>query len=349
MQSLLRKLLEKTNDFMKTLKEFQRKFYPEFIKSLEKYVDSSFPSDLNDLKTIYRYHLGLGDKYSKQGKRIRPFLTLLCCSGTGTNWRKALPAAISIELIHNFSLIHDDIEDNGLLRRGKDAVWVKWGLPHGLNAGDAMFASAFDALITYQKNLSEKISIKAMELLINTCRQLTMGQYLDIDFGKREFVSVDEYLQMVKGKTAALISCSTKMGALVGGFPPDEQLKYHKFGQSLGIAFQMYDDWLGVWGDSKRTGKSSTDIIEGKKTLPIILGLERSDRFSAKLRQGNISRNSAIEMANWLREDGIEKNVIDTYTQWSKNAFISLEDMKCKENVRKGLFELTNNLIMREK
>ncbi len=335
---------------MKTLKEFQSILIPEFIRSLEKYVDLSFPKGFTELKEIYKYHLGLGDDYSKQGKRIRPLLTLMCCAGTGAEWQKALPAAVSIELIHNFSLIHDDIEDNGLIRRGKEAVWVKWGLPHGLNAGDAMFTSAFKALLLLQDNVSESITLKAVNLLAETCERLTLGQFLDIDFEKREFVSVDEYLQMVNGKTAALISCSTKMGALIGDFPQEKQKKYHDFGKALGIAFQMYDDWLGGWGDFRNTGKSTTgDIMEGKKTLPIILGIKNSTRFSEKFQQSKISQNTAIEMAQWLRDDGIEKIVIDKYTQWTEDAFISLEEMKCTMDVRKALIELTNNLLIREK
>jgi geranylgeranyl diphosphate synthase type I len=335
---------------MKTLKEFQSILIPELVRLLEKYMDSFFPKGFTELKEIYRYHLGLGDDYSKQGKRIRPLLTLMCCAGAGAEWQQALPAAVSIELIHNFSLIHDDIEDNGLIRRGKDAVWVKWGLPHGLNAGDAMLTSAFKALLTLQDNVSESITFIAVELLTETCEQLTMGQFLDIDFEEREFVSVDEYLQMVNGKTAALISCSTKMGALIGELSPEEQKKYHDFGKALGIAFQMYDDWLGVWGDFKNTGKPTTgDIVEGKKTLPIILGIKNSARFADKFKQGKLSQNAAIEMAKWLREDGIEKIVIDTYTQWTEYAFISLEEMKCTRHVKNALIELTNNLLIRKK
>jgi len=335
---------------MKTIKEFQSILIPEFTRSLDKFVDSSFLKNYIELTEIYKYHLGLDDDWSKQGKRIRPLLTLMCCAGTDAKWQKSLPAAVSIELIHNFSLIHDDIEDNGLIRRGKDAVWVKWGLSHGLNAGDAMFTSAFKVLLTLKDNVSENITLKAVELLAETCGQLTMGQFLDIDFEEREFVSADEYLQMINGKTAALISCSTKMGALIGGFPPEEQKKYHDFGKALGIAFQMYDDWLGVWGDFKNTGKSTTgDIVEGKKTLPIILGIKNSTRFAEKLKQGKISQNSAIEMAQWLKEDGIEKLVIDTYTQWTENAFISLKEMKCTKLVRNALIELTNNLLIRKK
>ena len=335
---------------MNTLKEFQNILIPEFIRSLETFVKSSFPKGFPIMKEIYKYHLGLDDDYSQQGKRIRPFLTLLCCAGTGSEWQKALPAAVSIELIHNFSLIHDDIEDNGLKRRGKDTVWIKWGLPHGLNAGDAMFSSAFEVLFTLKENVSESLTLNAMGLLAETCGQLTKGQLLDIDFEERESVSVAEYLQMVNYKTAALISCSTKMGALIGSTSPFNQEKYYEFGKALGIAFQIYDDWLGVWGDFRNTGKSTTgDIEEEKKTLPIILGIKNSKRFANKFKQGNISKNIAIEMADWLREDGIEEKVIDTYTQWSEKALNFINEMECSSQVRDALIELTNKLLIREK
>ncbi|MDO9547323.1 MAG: polyprenyl synthetase family protein [Pelolinea sp.] len=323
---------------------------PVFLFELEEYVNSYFKDPYSELKTLFRYHLGLEDASSKQGKHIRPLLTLMSCAGTGSDWQKAIPAAVSIELIHHFSLIHDDIEDNGLLRRGKDAVWVKWGLPQGLNAGDAMFASAFRKLIDLKKNVSDSITLDAVELLSDTCQRLTQGQYLDIDFENRPVVSVKEYLSMVRGKTAALISCSTKMGALIGGYIQEEQCKYEDFGEALGVAFQIYDDWLGIWGDHEVTGKSVTsDIVDGKKSLPILLGLEKSSQFASRFAQGEIAQNEAIIMAKWLQEDGIEKSVTDIYTSWTEKAFLALEKMSCAVGVKTALEELANKLLIRKK
>ena len=335
---------------MKSLLEFQGTIIPIFLFELEEYVNSHFKDTYSELKTLYRYHLGFDDASSQRGKHIRPLLALMSCAGTGTKWQKAIPAAISIELIHHFSLIHDDIEDNGLLRRGKDAVWVKWGLPQGLNAGDAMFSSAFRVLIDLKKKVSKSTTLDAVELLSDTCRRLTQGQYLDIEFEDRSIVSADEYLSMVKGKTAALISCSTKMGALIGGYSQGEQSKYEDFGEALGIAFQIYDDWLGIWGNHEITGKSVTsDIVDRKKTLPIILGLDKSSQFADRFAMGEISQEQAIIMAKWLQQDGIEKNVTNTYKSWTDRAFLALEKMDCTADVKAALKELTNKLLMRKK
>ncbi|MDP2989597.1 MAG: polyprenyl synthetase family protein, partial [Kiritimatiellota bacterium] len=167
-------------------------------------------------------------------------LTLLCAEGSGGDWKFALPAAAAIELIHNFSLIHDDIEDNGLTRRSKETVWVRWGLPKGLNAGDAMFASAFKMINELRKAVGSETAIEAVELLSSTCLKLTAGQHLDLDFENRENVAIHEYYEMISGKTAALLACCTQMGALVGGMEKESQLQYSKFGNELGMAFQMY-------------------------------------------------------------------------------------------------------------
>ena len=131
---------------MGELSEYTNKYMPVFNRELDLFCDSLFIETNPDLLEIFRYHLGLEASNGGQGKRLRPLLVLLCTEGASSEWRNALPAAIAVELVHNFSLIHDDIEDNGLTRRGREAVWIKWGLPIGLNAGDAMFAAAFIAI-----------------------------------------------------------------------------------------------------------------------------------------------------------------------------------------------------------
>jgi geranylgeranyl diphosphate synthase, type I len=332
------------------LSEYQNELLPVFLFELKEFINSYFSGSCNELEEIFQYHLGINDPPNKQGKHIRPLLTLLCCAGTGTDWKNAIPAAISIEMIHNFSLIHDDIEDNGLIRRGKDTVWMKWGLPQGLNAGDAMFAAAFNAIVELRNYVSEKITLDAVKLISDTCRHLTEGQYLDIDFEDRINVSQSDYLEMVKGKTAALISCSTRMGALAGGFSKEEQKKYSDFGESLGMAFQIYDDWLGVWGDVEYTGKSVTsDIVDRKKTLPIIMGLKGSRKFANSFNRCEITKEQAFLMANQLQEDGIGETVIKIYQSWTAKAFLALEKLDCDESVRYSLNEFTKKLLTRKK
>lgn len=335
---------------MNLLQNYQEKYSQPLLNELNFFVSALFNENLSELNEIFRYHLGLDDDLKKQGKRIRPLLTLLCAEGSGGDWKFALPAAAAIELIHNFSLIHDDIEDNGLTRRSKETVWVRWGLPKGLNAGDAMFASAFKMINELRKAVGSETAIEAVELLSSTCLKLTAGQHLDLDFENRENVAIHEYYEMISGKTAALLACCTQMGALVGGMEKESQLQYSKFGNELGMAFQMYDDWLGIWGDPEITGKSaSSDLIEGKKSLPVILGVEKSNRFLARWKGKPISPEEASQLSVWLREDGVEESVNEEFNLWNLRALNSLKSLRCDENVRTALSELANKLLMREK
>jgi len=321
-------------------------FYPFF----DKFVDELLKNGNAELREIFRYHLGLDDPAEKRGKHIRSLLTLICCDGTGANWHNSLPAAAAIELIHNFSLIHDDIEDDGDLRRGKATVWKKWGVPKALNAGDAMFVSAFLALSELRGKVDDVIALDASLLLNKTCFELTSGQQMDIGFENRERISEEEYLEMIAGKTAALIACSTQMGALIGGHTEEDQVTFADFGRSLGVAFQIYDDWLGVWGDPDSTGKTATgDIIERKKSLPVLLGLEKSERFSERYSENEVTPQMAETLAAWLREDGVEAEVKQRYAKWSTKALTTIDELHCSGPCKETLTGLTNKLLIRTK
>jgi len=179
---------------------------------------------------------------------------------------------------------------------------------------------------------------------------LTKGQQLDIGFENRDRISEHEYLEMIKGKTAALIACSAQMGALIAGLSIQEQENYAKFGESLGIAFQIYDDWLGIWGDPEITGKTATgDIIERKKSLPILLGLEKSPRFSKMFGNCEISPSLAKTLAKILEEDGIETEIRKEYKKWTHSALETIKNMRCSESSKEVLTALTNKLLIRTK
>ncbi len=188
---------------------------------------------------------------------------------------RALPAAAALELLHNFSLIHDDIEDDSPTRRHRPTVWALWGRPQAINAGDAMFSLARSALYRLaEQGVSAQRSLDALRIFDETCVRLTEGQYLDMSFEGRLDVSVDEYLTMIGGKTAALIGASLEMGALVGGASPEARAALAEFGRNLGLAFQIQDDILGIWGDEAVTGKSAaSDILTRKKSLPVVYAL----------------------------------------------------------------------------
>ncbi len=235
---------------------------------------------------MFRYHMGWTDTHfapveTNSGKRIRPLLCLVSCEAVGGEWRPALPVAAAVELAHNFSLIHDDIEDQSEARRGRAAVWNVWGLAQGLNAGDGMFVLARLALDRLRGFPIEKCA--AISTIFDQATlALCQGQFLDLGYEARLDVSADEYLQMIRGKTGALISAATQMGAMLATDDDAITHAFTRFGENIGLAFQITDDILGIWGDPSVTGKSAaTDILSKKKTLPALLGLNRPQSGAA--------------------------------------------------------------------
>ena len=230
---------------------------------------------------MLRYHMGWVDSAMQpaevnSGKRIRPVACVLACEAVGGSLDDALPAAAAVELLHNFSLIHDDVEDDSPTRRHRPTVWALWGVPQAINAGDAMFTLARLALHGLSgRAISAAVAMDACTVFDYACLRLTEGQYLDMSFEGRLDVTVDEYLAMIEGKTAALLSASLELGALVGGADGTTRRHLAEFGRSLGLAFQMEDDILGIWGDEAVTGKSAaSDIVTRKKSLPVVYALE---------------------------------------------------------------------------
>lgn len=237
---------------------------------------------------MFKYHLGWTDTNfvstkTDTGKRIRPLLCLLTCEATCGDWHPALPIAAAIELVHNFSLIHDDIEDSSDERRGRAAVWKVWGLAQGLNAGDGMFMLARLALDHMPRHgiSAEKCAQVNLEFDMTTLK-LCHGQFLDLNFESRLDVTTDEYLKMIRGKTGALVSASAKLGAIVGTDDAKTIDAFAQFGENMGLAFQITDDVLGIWGDPAITGKSAaTDILSKKKALPAVIGLSHPQHGAA--------------------------------------------------------------------
>lgn len=229
---------------------------------------------------MMRYHLGWADenlqeKLFPSGKRLRPILCLLACAEVGGDPDTALPAAAGIELLHNFSLIHDDVEDGDEMRRHRPTVWRVWGVPQAINVGDGMFALAYAAFLRLRtRGVKPRVTLAALDRFTETCAALTEGQHLDIGFEQRDRVSVDEYLRMIQGKTAALIGACTAIGAILGGASAAQQDDLRQFGHAVGLAFQIRDDILGIWGDPQVTGKAAgNDILRRKKSLPLLHAL----------------------------------------------------------------------------
>ncbi|HJX69724.1 MAG TPA: polyprenyl synthetase family protein [Dehalococcoidia bacterium] len=231
---------------------------------------------------MMRYHLGWVDERgcpqeTSGGRRARPTLCLLACEGVGGDWHGALPAAAAIELMHNFSLIHDDIQDRSRERRNRPTVWKIWGQAQGINAGDAMHALTQLALLRLEERGIpwEKIGL-VLNILSQTCLQICEGQYLDIDYEKSLDISLDNYREMIAKKTASLFECSLYLGSLLVTDNQAQILHLRSFGRGLGMAYQVQNDLLGIWGgDKSGRESSSTDIRYKKKALPIIYALQR--------------------------------------------------------------------------
>ncbi|MBW6473882.1 MAG: polyprenyl synthetase family protein [Anaerolineaceae bacterium] len=284
-----------------------------------------------------------------QGKQIRPIILLLCNAVCGGDWKKALPAAISIELIHNFSLIHDDIEDKSDLRRGRQTLWKIYGIPQAINTGDAMFSLAQINMLKVGNEINKQIGFDALQRLNETCLILTGGQNLDISFEKETRVSLERYLLMIGGKTAALLSASSEIGAITALTSENNRNALRNYGNALGLAFQAWDDWLGIWGEEEQTGKStSSDLMTGKKSLPILFALEKDEEFLQIYQDEGATQENYRKLLSMLENNGAKKFTEDIAKQYTDTALKSLEETKVSDkNAFQSLLELTDLLIKR--
>jgi geranylgeranyl diphosphate synthase type I len=309
--------------------------------------------DDNNLEMVnmIAYHLGWEKGVSQgSGKRIRPLLTLLVCGAMEGEWGKALPAASAIELIHNFSLVHDDIEDNSETRRGKPTVWKRWGISKGINLGDAIFVlSRLASFRLINSTIPAQDVLDVLQTLDKACLELTVGQQLDLYFEELDVVDLDTYLRMIRGKTSALISAATMCGGIIAGVQNPILNILHDYGHHLGLAFQIQDDILGIWGKTAITGKPINDDLRSrKKTLPILYGLNESQEFTdhwkAEQTDDKIidTMREALELSNALE---FSKKRAEEHTQL---ALSSLQSLKGKAPYQEELHTLTHNLLNRE-
>jgi geranylgeranyl diphosphate synthase, type I len=230
------------------------------------------------LYEMLAYHLGLDGGSAPRGKRLRPLLGALAYQSLTGDYHAAMPGAAAVELGHNFSLVHDDIEDADVERRHRPTLWAIWGVPLAINAGDALFALSRLALYRLlDDGFSEARVLSMMRVYDETCLALCEGQYLDISFERRTDVTVEGYMEMIGKKTAALLAASVQAGAILATDDDDIGEAYRAFGYDLGMAFQMADDVKGTFSSSSETGKAEAgDVRKRKKTLPIVWAIEHA-------------------------------------------------------------------------
>ena len=334
------------------LKEYSAILLPEIEAFMKKSVYEKIPEKYAGLTDMMAYHLGwegVGSGGKAQGKRIRPLILLLSSMMFDLDWKKALPAAVSMELLHNFSLIHDDIEDKSETRRGRPTLWSKWGIAQAINCGDAMFVLSQQSMLDICSSINMKVGMQAAKLLNKACLNLTGGQYLDISFELQENISQVEYLTMVEGKTAELIAMASELGAILSQTTVENQQNLRHFGSGLGIGFQCWDDWLGIWGEENQTGKSiSSDLINGKKTLPVLFALEKKEKFYNLSKSTTMEENKIIDFVHCLEDDGAKEFTEKLAMKFTNEATTSLDAINwINRDPHQALKELTNNLLVR--
>lgn len=317
-------------------------YYQQIISGY--FLEHSVEKDPLTLYQPIQYILSLG------GKRMRPVLTLMAAEIFDADCRKALPAAIAVEMFHNFSLVHDDIMDDAPLRRGNQTVHEKWGLNTGILSGDAMLILAYQYFEEYEPVIFRSLA----KLFSKTAIEVCEGQQWDVDFENRDDVTIDEYLRMITYKTAVLVGAAMKMGGIVAQTSEENCGLIYDFGLNLGIAFQLQDDYLDAFGDPATFGKQvGGDIIENKKTYLYLKAFEQSNEFEKEnLRQWfavqpDDNSDKVIAVKNIFRHSGADtatRDAIETYTQ---KAFATLRRMDISKDKKEILQKFGENLMGR--
>lgn len=306
----------------------------------------------SEMGRMVDHHFGwIPDEPERRGKRIRPLLTLGVCHAAGGDWEKAVPAASAIEIIHNFSLVHDDIEDRSESRRGRNTLWVEWDLAQALNTGDALLIlSQLCALRLRSPSISSERTLAVMEELNRACLQLTFGQHLDLAFEGRAGVTAEQYLEMIAGKTASLLAAAAAVGAMLSRqASPTQVHHYRQFGLNLGLAFQLQDDILGIWGSPDVTGKpAGDDLALKKKSLPVIIGLNESTQFSQLWSSQDPTEAAVQNLAELLRDTGALDRTRALAEQHTQKALAALAEAGPDPDDHEELRSLAGWLLARK-
>ncbi len=296
-----------------TLQRYQHLIDTALRQAIDKACNASAIPALDVYYGQMRYHLGwvdasLAPVRSNTGKLLRPILLLVAYEATGawglagidltdmTHIRRVLPVAVAVELTHNFTLIHDDIEDGDTERRHRPTLWKLWGVPQAINTGDGMFALSrqilWDALDTGVENA---LVVGLGTILDRAVQTVAEGQYLDLSFETRQDVSVAMYVDMIRRKTAALMGCAAEMGAVLGTRDQETIECLRAFGLAIGIAFQVRDDILGIWASTSELGKTAAgDVYRRKKSLPILHALEHASEQDQRTLRTLYQQEAAI-------------------------------------------------------
>ena len=300
------------------------------------------------LQEMIYYALGFNSDGSllSGGKRLRPLFCCLTCGIVSNDYKNGLLYGAALEMLHNYTLVHDDIEDNSDIRHKRPALWKKYGLPLALNAGDLLYeislAAAADADETSGKS--------GLRRMMKMSEYLFLGQHRDISFEGRERITKSEYLQMVRGKTSALLGCSFALGAMAGGADEKTITEFEYAGQRIGIAFQIRDDYLGTWGNLDELGKPvSADIMDKKNTLAVIYTADKDPEFLKKWNEYDGSSERVAEFADMMAEAGAPEFLMTQCRRYTDEALDTLTAHHTEGIYQDILDELIDSLVDRSK
>lgn len=305
-----------------------------------------YPEQPSHLYEPITYTMDLG------GKRLRPVLVLMACEAVGGDINRALTPAIGLEMFHNFTLLHDDVMDKADIRRGKPTVHVKWDDNTAILSGDAMLTMATQLIAQAPADVMPQV----MDLYNRTAMEIYEGQQYDVDFETRNDVTVDEYIEMIRLKTSVLLGCACKMGALIGGADEATAQLFYKVGENLGLAFQLQDDMLDVWGDEATFGKAiGGDIMNNKKTFLLINAMQRATsdhkvELSLWLSTPNASRAVKVPAVTAIYDAlNLRSLSLDAINRYNDEALNALSKIAISDEARSEFANFITRLVKRDK
>ena len=318
-------------------------FFEDLLKEFEtRFSIRHFPENPSTLYDPAQYILGIG------GKRVRPVLCLLGNELFDAIKPDAWQVACAVELFHNFSLIHDDIMDQAPLRRGMETVHQKYGTNTAILAGDAMMIMSWE----YLRKIDKEILPAVMELFNKTALEVSEGQQLDMDFEKRDRVTLDEYREMITLKTSVLLAASLKLGAIIGGAGEGNAGHLYEFGKNLGIAFQIQDDYLDAFGDPEKFGKQvGGDILANKKTFLLIHAMEMVSGDDKQLLETLLNNNpvdKVEQMLSLFKRTGVDEWAMELKNNYLELALDHLEKIAVQAKRKEPLKQLAAFLVQRD-
>ena len=338
---------------------------PSMFDRYGEYVQDALRSNLDlhgsAVYDLLRYYMGWADEdgapiTAMTGKAVRPTLCLFGCEAVGGSLKLAMPAAVALEFIHNFSLVHDDIQDEDETRHNRKTLWAVWGKPKALVAGNVLRVVADVALHSLEgEGLESKRSLAAVGLLTESYLEMIEGQYLDLSYEGRRDISMDDYLRMISRKTGALIRCSLNLGAVVGTDDPETIAALRECGRALGYVFQIRDDVLGVWGEEEITGKPvGADIRRKKNSYPVVYTMEAAtdeDRnsISSMYSKPELDEGDVDSVLTIMEKMGVREHAQTEAARWADSAIRSIAPLELSPCHRERIEEFTHFLLVRDR